>query len=462
METRLTRFAASGLNYDFCSGEKYSSGQNFFSVFIGQNGSGKSRLLRELVLALTEGHKLKQQSITIAKRINNAIYQYDQSIDGVKVTTQGKTRLNKVHKNHVISFTASVTDKLPSKVDRKYCDYVYLGPMLYESIQKRTCHSLTSFLDDLTETDALKVKDRALPLFEFLDFTPKISVHWKVKQTSLNNLKDLQTQQRDFKRFVKDSEYHSLYRDDVLDELCQVYFSLLNWKKVKKNKTISLEFDFASTTAAFSKVTSDYSLYTKLSKLGLLETPRIGLHNRCGQEVPSIHLSSGESAIVTSLLRLVPIVKQGSLIFLDEPELSLHPKWQTVYIRVFDRIIAGLGCHVFLATHSNLLISDLPLNNSEVLHLSNSAKTWKRYTRTEGLSSEEILLDVFGLPTSRNHYLNIRLQRLLDLVTDNKTDSSEFSQLLEQIEAVRRNLRDEDPLKMVMDTLVGENEYGSD
>lgn len=456
METRLTHYKDSLVNISFCADEREPYGQNFYTVLIGENGSGKSRLLRSLVLSLTEG--AKKEKLTLAKRIDDKIYKFEQSKGTLRVTNQGRKRLNKEYKNHLISFTASVTDKLPPKVETRFCEYTYLGPHLYHSSKHRTCNSLISFLDDLSGHSS-ETANRTLPIFDYIGFESKLSVHWMIKQTTLVNLKESYSQKRDFKRFVNESEHHSLYSSQELEELCDMYFSLLRWKKGKSNR-LTVTIDFESDTQSFDARIGEYIVRSKLSKLGLLEQPKIGLHNKNGQEIPSFSLSSGESALVTSLLRLAPLVKQGSLIFLDEPELSLHPRWQTDYIHVLDKVIEGLGCHVFIATHSHLLISDLPMDNSEVLHLSNGGRTWERYTNTEGLSAEEILLDVFALPTSRNHYLNIKLQRLLDLVANRETDNKEFAELITQIDRVRQNLKPHDPLKSVIDAMAGEAVHG--
>ena len=64
------------------------------------------------------------------------------------------------------------------------------------------------------------------------------------------------------------------------------------------------------------------------------------------------NLSSGEQHFVIQLITLVMKAESGSLILIDEPELSYHPAWQMDYLKNLKRI-AEVGQYQFiLATHS--------------------------------------------------------------------------------------------------------------
>lgn len=63
-------------------------------------------------------------------------------------------------------------------------------------------------------------------------------------------------------------------------------------------------------------------------------------------------LSSGEQHFIIQLITLAMKAEAGSLILIDEPELSYHPAWQLDYLKNLRRI-AELGEYQFiLATHS--------------------------------------------------------------------------------------------------------------
>ena len=63
-------------------------------------------------------------------------------------------------------------------------------------------------------------------------------------------------------------------------------------------------------------------------------------------------LSSGEQHFIVQTITLLIKAKPGSLVLIDEPELSYHPAWQMDYLKNLKRI-AEIGKYQFiLATHS--------------------------------------------------------------------------------------------------------------
>lgn len=64
------------------------------------------------------------------------------------------------------------------------------------------------------------------------------------------------------------------------------------------------------------------------------------------------NLSSGEQHFVIQLITLIIKADQGSLILIDEPELSYHPAWQMDYLKNLKRIANVRQYQFILATHS--------------------------------------------------------------------------------------------------------------
>jgi predicted ATPase len=61
-------------------------------------------------------------------------------------------------------------------------------------------------------------------------------------------------------------------------------------------------------------------------------------NNPDGAEIELRSMSSGEIQILTSLLSLASVVKESSIVLIDEPEISLHPNWQMQYIDLLNKI----------------------------------------------------------------------------------------------------------------------------
>lgn len=63
-------------------------------------------------------------------------------------------------------------------------------------------------------------------------------------------------------------------------------------------------------------------------------------------------LSSGEQHELVLLYDLLFNVQDGSLVLIDEPEISLHVSWQQRFVRDIDRIAKITGARFIVATHS--------------------------------------------------------------------------------------------------------------
>lgn len=68
-------------------------------------------------------------------------------------------------------------------------------------------------------------------------------------------------------------------------------------------------------------------------------------------------LSSGEQQELVMFYQLIFETDKNTLVLIDEPELSLHIKWQLDYIEQLKRIIGITGCTCLMATHSPQIIN---------------------------------------------------------------------------------------------------------
>ena len=167
--------------------------------------------------------------------------------------------------------------------------------------------------------------------------------------------------------------------------------------------------------------------------------------------------SSGEANILSTLISLVPLLKDNSLVLIDEPEISLHPLWQSKYIDLLNKILENVsGCHIIIASHSPFLASDLKPNNSSVVSLKN--KKGVIYANgleksTYGWSAEDILLNVFDMETTRNFDLYKRVSDALDLLARDKKNNEDFKSIQKEIEIFYPSLLDSDPIKPVVEAI---------
>jgi predicted ATP-binding protein involved in virulence len=76
------------------------------------------------------------------------------------------------------------------------------------------------------------------------------------------------------------------------------------------------------------------------------------------QSIPLSVLSSGEQHLIVLIGKLVFNTTKGSLVLIDEPEISFHPEWQEKFLNILEEIRKLNEFSVLLATHSPILIGD--------------------------------------------------------------------------------------------------------
>jgi len=78
---------------------------------------------------------------------------------------------------------------------------------------------------------------------------------------------------------------------------------------------------------------------------------RLMIQNEDGSIVDLDQLSSGEREVIAFFTYLCTKAINNSILIIDEPELHLHPKWQSIILYSLHQIFPN--SQIFLATHSN-------------------------------------------------------------------------------------------------------------
>ncbi|MBO2007151.1 ATP-binding protein [Serratia marcescens] len=68
--------------------------------------------------------------------------------------------------------------------------------------------------------------------------------------------------------------------------------------------------------------------------------------------------SSGQQCMILMMIGIVSSISDNSLVCIDEPEISLHPKWQLEFISILQRTFSDYrGCHFcWQLTHLKLYL----------------------------------------------------------------------------------------------------------
>lgn len=118
----------------------------------------------------------------------------------------------------------------------------------------------------------------------------------------------------------------------------------------------------------------------KYKKVGNIDGEKVILFEKNGVEISIDDLSTGEKQIVFRGAYLLRNINQlnGAIIMVDEPELSMHPKWQKNILRYYKNLFTDNNevqiAQLFFASHSEGVISEAlqDLNDTKVIILKDS------------------------------------------------------------------------------------------
>jgi predicted ATP-dependent endonuclease of OLD family len=105
----------------------------------------------------------------------------------------------------------------------------------------------------------------------------------------------------------------------------------------------------------FNSIFENSEFVTKLIDLDRDNNRRPIFQTITGERVTIEKLSSGEQQLYGRVVSLMILNPQNSIILIDEPEIALHPKWQTEIMKIYANI--GRNNQFIVTTHSPFIIS---------------------------------------------------------------------------------------------------------
>lgn len=130
---------------------------------------------------------------------------------------------------------------------------------------------------------------------------------------------------------------------------------------------------------AFSNIFSEM----KYSGIENINNAKEIIFTKYGKKIPITKLSSGEKQIVYRGAFLLKDCNSlsGAFVFIDEPEISLHPEWQkrilNYYCDIFRNSEGQQTSQIFFVTHSPFIIHNENRKNDKVIILSRNPASGK-------------------------------------------------------------------------------------
>lgn len=441
-----------------------------YSVLIGCNGVGKSTLLKEMVDFFVDLHayinNFKQKMSSANKaRLKGVKYH----IDGVccEVIRIGRTFLIKIDDRFLASKKLRVPtivacnfgafDKFPvqkvngssqTRYDVPYYKYVGAhvnGNMISSSaIAFRLLFALKENMDD-------RQRQNLSSILDFIGYDHTITLNYSIV---LRSKKNGSVYDHVLQHVQKDKEYSKLTSEQRSNKVRELYDFYKN-KEFAKQPTCNYDIDIDQNSLAANE---DLNYIYKLKQYDLVQAASVVFYKN-GTQIASEEMSSGEFAMLSMVLSISTAASDShTLILIDEPELSLHPNWQMTIIDNLDRALKNQVCHLLIATHSHMLVSDLPMNRSSVSQWEKDKDGNLIANRIEentyGWSAEEVLLKVFKTATDRNRYFGERIAKLLEQMGNNTISKEAVADELNELQEISQHLSEVDPMKMVLNTIL--------
>lgn len=443
---------------------------SLYSVIIGYNGVGKSTLLKEMVDFFVDLHAYInnfKQKISSANKARLKGVKYH--IDGVccEVIRIGRTFLTKIDNKFLASKKLRVPtivacnfgafDKFPvqkvngssqTRYDVPYYKYVGAhvnGNMISSSaIAFRLLFALKENMDD-------RQRQNLSSILDFIGYDHTITLNYSIV---LKSKKNGSVYDHVLQHVQKDKEYSKLTSEQRSNKVRELYDFYKN-KEFAKQPTCNYDIDIDQNSLAAN---DDLNYIYKLKQYDLVQAASVVFYKN-GKQIASEEMSSGEFAMLSMVLSISTAASDlHTLILIDEPELSLHPNWQMTIIDNLDRALKNQVCHLLIATHSHMLVSDLPMNRSSVSQWEKDKDGNLIANRIEentyGWSAEEVLLKVFKTATDRNRYFGERIAKLLEQMGNDTITKEAVADELDDLQEISQHLSDVDPMKMVLNTII--------
>ncbi|HEC2625630.1 TPA: AAA family ATPase [Raoultella planticola] len=481
----LNKIILNDLEIDLINEHDISNRDNYFSLIVGKNGSGKSRILEAIAVSgilrdflKREGDRCDKGSAggLLISKYSSMEFLKDVSSDSIKMVFSldelNFIEVNKFSDSHrqvnyhnalfeckncgrdefinVICVTNGLFNKFPRltmhvMMMREYFDDFYknisASEIFYRYAQTNREYSICGYLSQsITKcffSDNKKYEMTVSFLKRFGVFG-RFKIIFKANKNlrgvsdagvfDVNELKECFSVMKNGLGGIKTEIPQKII--GLIDETFKEMFAISGVKIEFEHPSAHFFLDRDLLSVEFNSWEDvDFELYKKikvLSEYNIVEV-RGFLFERDGRELELESISSGELNILFLMFKINSVIEDNSVILIDEPEISLHPKWQNEIVPALKDVFASYsGCHFIIATHSPHVVASIPKENSSVIILNSWPET-HHGSRFSGRSSDYQLFSVLGFIGDENDYLTMQLIIIISkLSASEKLDSREF------------------------------------
>lgn len=458
-----------------------SGSRTWISIILGRNGLGKSRALGEIATIFSNLHtgRNPRHSLDRGKsrkkrtwRLRYAIGEDDCElicVDGLSIQASVNKKSLPVNQvpfpSKIVALSTTAMDKFPlPPVSRQSGESSDSDLYSYMGLRDRTGRSSPTAavhraLEALMEAESSTVerRTRVAEVFNYLGYVPWVEQTYRWRYSALADGTKSIGELMDEHRNRGDSRVYStkllrtVGRDqESIDKIQRI---VDEYAELTDDKVLRVSSNFSDVKSIGDSRFDEIHL---LRRAGIIELQSVELERiDTNIRVELREISSGELSLVTAFLGLAAVIENNSLVLIDEPEVSLHPEWQVDYLKLLTRIFDKYqGCHFIIATHSPLIVSDMPPFSANVISLDRSGSSPVNDQRYSGDSIDEILVRAFNVTGKNNLFVKQLLVESLRIAASGDVDSPRFVELVDILKPILPGIADDTPLSDLITEIV--------
>ncbi|WP_291148690.1 ATP-binding protein [Flavobacterium sp. UBA7680] len=420
----------------------YHKNQNIFTVIVGKNGTGKSRLLNDIISNFVPVREGRHVDIVVS---------YKEKLNPKIDLEFSKTP------DKIIAVSTSPYDKFPLppifgpiNLENEYYSYIGIRDLRTTNFSMGFMSKIIGQLLYIRSIDSYHFS-KIIEVLNYLGYSEElhIAIDFRILRSQIQLLLNSDDPEKDFLNiFLRTNNLHRPYssffknEDDSLNiERLNRLLSILDQIKEKRKTVYNL---ILNSTIIDSELKIDDILF--LIEAGIVKLRDVGLRKLNTDNIYKIsEASSGEQCIFTTLIGISCNIADNSLILIDEPEISLHPEWQERYITLLIETFQNFkNCHFIIATHSPQLISKLSIENCYILQMDTKELKNAKYYANNSIDFQ--LANVFNSPGFKNEYLSRIAFSIISKVGKNKKFDEDDLKNYQLIKSQIKFLQENDPI----------------
>lgn len=163
------------------------------------------------------------------------------------------------------------------------------------------------------------------------------------------------------------------------------------------------------------------------------------------------NLSSGYVQKLKMLLLIAKEAENNSLILIDEPEISLHVKWQAELPKLFRDAVEGLsGCMIIVATHSAVIVSNTTQEHDYICNIPENEAI--QSDQVEG-NIETLLFSNFKYLSLSSHIIPDKCADIIRRVTHGATSVKSCKEEIAALQENELSVRDQQLLQKTVEVI---------